>query len=330
MKMLDLLVVGAGPTGIAIGARASTKNLEVLVVDKGPLAASLVDFPTYMTFFTTRDLIEIAGIPMSSPRDKPTRQEALSYYRAVAARYDIPLSLHEEVVGLVKEGDRFRVDGRGDGGTETVRYARTVALAQGYFHRPRRLNVPGENESWVNTRYLEPYRQFDEHVVLIGGGNSAIEAALELWRNHVRVTLVHRGERVKDTVKYWVKPDFENRVAEGSITALFSTTVRSFGEHTVELDTPEGVKKLEADAAYVLIGYDPDTDLGRQVGVKFDPETLVPSFDPDTCESNVDGLFLAGTVQVGRDIGKLFIENSRVHADRIVAEVAHRFGGAGS
>lgn len=328
-EVLDLLVVGAGPTGIAIGARAREAGLEVLLVDRGPLAAALVDFPVYMGFFTTRDLMEIAGVPLSIPHDKPDRREALAYYRSVAAQFRIPLALHEEVVDVRREDGLFRVTSRtgSEQGAERTRLARAVALAQGYFHRPRRLEVPGESLAWVHSRYREAYRHFGEHVAIVGGGNSALEAALQLVRNHVRVTVVHRGAEVKETVKYWLKPDFLNRVAEGTIEARFQTCVKGFGEpahgkRRLELETDSGTEELEVDAAYVLIGYEPDTALARDCGVAFEPESLVPVFDPDSCESNVPGLYLAGTIQVGRDIGKLFIENSRVHADRIVAHLA--------
>ncbi|MCP4201348.1 MAG: NAD(P)-binding domain-containing protein [bacterium] len=330
-RALDLLVVGAGPTGIAIGARARQAGLDVVLVDRGPLAAALVDFPVYMNFFTTRDLMEIAGVPLTTPHDKPSRREALAYYRAVAAQFEIPLALNQEVVRLHKGGDAFEVVSRrsGEGSPERVWRARAVALAQGYFHRPRLLSKPGEEHAWVHCRYLEPYRHFGEHVAIVGGGNSALEAALDLWRNHVRVTVIHRGDSVKDTVKYWLKPDFENRVAEGSIEFRPSSIVRAFeqggdGSRSLELETPAGVESLAVDAAYVLIGYEPDTGLARQCGVTFAEETLVPTFDRESCESNVEGLYLAGTIQAGRDIGTLFIENSRVHADRIVEHVVSR------
>lgn len=330
-SVLDLLVVGAGPTGIAIGARARQAGLDVLLVDSGPLAAALVEFPVYMNFFTTRDLMEIAGVPLPTPHDKPSRREALAYYRAVAARFEIPLALHEEVTGLKRTEGEFEITSRSVDrkASGCVRRARAVALAQGYFHRPRRLTVPGEEHSWVHTRYREPYRHFDERIAIVGGGNSAVEAALDLWRNHVQVTVIHRRPAVKDTVKYWMKPDFENRVAEGSIEFRPSAAVVKFGQapgegRWVELETPTGAERVGVAAAYVLIGYEPDIALGRSCGVTFEAETLVPAFDPETCESNVPGLYLAGTVQVGRDIGKLFIENSRVHADRLVEQVAAR------
>ena len=286
-----------------------------------------------MNFFTTRDLMEIAGVPFSTPHDKPTRREALAYYRGIAAKFEIPLALHEEAVALERQTDGFEVTTRRVAASAIERRlrAKTVTLAQGYFHRPRKLGVAGEELTWVSNRYREPYKHFDEHVLIVGGGNSALEAALDLWRNHVRVTVVHRGAAVKDTVKYWIKPDFENRVSEGSIEVCYESTVSAFvetpeAERRVELHRPSGLPVLAVDAVYVLVGYEPDTEIARGCGVAFDPETLVPVFDRQTCESDVPGLYLAGTVQVGRDIGKLFIENSRVHADRIVEHVASTRG----
>jgi thioredoxin reductase (NADPH) len=317
---LDLLVVGAGPTGIAIGADAVRAGLSVLLADRGAVTQNLLDFPTFMTFFTTRDLLEIADIPFAVPEEKPDRRQALAYYRAVAARYRLPLALHEEIVAVRKEGGEFVISGRGKAG-EVERRARAVAFATGYFGQPRKLGVPGEALPWVSARYLDAYRHFGDRVVVIGGGNSAAEAALDLWRTGARVTLVHRGAAVKETVKYWVKPDIENRIAEGSIAALFSTRVTAFGERGVEVTGPAGPAVIPAAAAYVLIGYVPDMGLLSRAGVRVDPETLVPEVDPDTCESNVPGLYVAGTLLAGRDTGKIFIENSRDHGARIVRSV---------
>ena len=319
----DLVVVGAGPTGIAIGARARQRGLDVLLIDRGPLAASVAGFPTFMTFFTTRDLLEIADVPFAIPTEKPTRREALSYYRSVAALYDIPLALFEDVECIKGMAGGFVIESRKDD-RKIRRRSRFAALATGYFHRPRRLEVPGEEQAWIHHRYSEPYAHFREHVAVVGGGNSALETALDLWRNHVSVTLVHRRSEVKKTVKYWLRPDFENRVSEGSIKALFETTVERFGERRLSLKTPSGSKSLSVDAAYVLIGYDADAPLMRRCGVEVDEVTLEPSFDADSCESNVPGLYVAGTLQAGQDLGRIFIENSREHADRIVEHVASR------
>lgn len=314
---LDLLIVGAGPTGIAIGADAVRAGLSTLLVERGALTQNLLDFPTFMTFFTTRDLLEISDIPFSVPDEKPDRRQALAYYRGVAGRYRLPLALHEEVREVRRAGDGFVVSTEGREGNKTRR-AGAVAFATGYFGRPKRLGVEGEDLPWVRARYLDAYRHFGEHVVVIGGGNSAAEAALDLWRTGARVTLVHRGAAVKPTVKYWVKPDIENRIAEGSIAARFEARVSRFSDRGVEIEGPAGPEVIPAAAAYVLIGYFPELEVVSRAGVRIDQETLVPEVDPETCESNVPGLYVAGTLLAGRDTGKIFIENSRDHGARIV------------
>lgn len=326
----DLLVVGAGPTGICIGAEARRRGLDVLVVERGALTSSLLGFPTYMKFFTTRDLLEIADVPFSVPEDKPDRRQALLYYRGVVDRYQIPIATWEEVIEARRDGDLFAVKTRSAQG-ERLRRARYLALATGYFDNPGHLGVAGEDADWVHHRYLEPYPHYDEDVVVIGGGNSAVECALDLWRNGARVTLVHRGTSVKGSVKYWLKPDFENRVAEGSVRARLGTLVTGFDAHGVQVRRGEGeVESLVADAAYILVGYRPDVELQRRCGVQVDSMTLVPTFDPVTCESNVTGLYVAGTLQSGVDTNRIFIENSREHGLQIVRDVARRLQGASS
>ncbi len=322
-SLVDLLVVGAGPTGIAIGAEARQAGLEVLLVERGALTANLLEFPTYMTFFTTRDRLEIGGIPFTTPHDKPELREALVYYRSVAGRFGLRLALHEEVTEITGEDGEFSVRTRAREG-ERVRRARAVALATGYFHNFRVLDVPGEDRDWVHHRYRDPYRHFGERVVVVGGGNSAAEAALELWRAGASVTLVHRSGAVKGSVKYWLKPDLENRIAEGSIAARWHTEVAEFGERALTLRSGGREERLEADAAYVLIGYEPEVELLLRSGVGVDPETLVPTFDPESCESNVPGLYLAGTLQAGLRTDLIFIENSRDHGRRIVRHLARR------
>jgi thioredoxin reductase (NADPH) len=321
---LDLLVVGAGPTGIAIGAEARRQGLSVLLVDRGPLTAAIQGYPTFMEFFTTRDRLEIANVPFTIPDDKPTRRQALAYYRFVVQHYQVPLALYEEVLDVRKEGEEFVVRTHRLTGERTYR-ARSVAIATGYFINPRRLSVPGADLPWVFTHYKEPYPHFGQDVVVIGAGNTAAEAALDMWRSGVRVTLVHRGPHLKPGVKYWLKPDMENRIEEGSIPARFNTLVRAFlPEGAIELETPSGPEVLPAQAAFVLIGYTPDADFERRCGVEVDPETLIPTFDPETCESNVPGLYVAGTLQAGRWTDRIFIENSRDHGPKIVAHLKAR------
>jgi bacillithiol disulfide reductase len=325
-EVLDLLVVGAGPTGIAIGAEARRRDLSVLLVDRGPLTAAIQGYPTYMEFFTTRDRLEIADVPFTIPEDKPTRRQALAYYRLVVERYRVPLALYEEVLEVRGEGEEFMVrTSRRDG--PRLRRARAVALASGYFGNPRRLGVAGEDLPWVHSRYKEPYPYFGLDVVIVGAGNTAAEAALDLWRNGARVTLVHRGPHLKPGVKYWLKPDIENRIAEGSIRALFHSQVQAFRDDGVDLRTPEGVERLPTQAAFVLVGYLPDADFERGCGVDLDPETLIPAVDPVTCESNVPGLYVAGTLQAGRYTDRIFIENSRDHGPRIVEHLLRRLRG---
>jgi thioredoxin reductase (NADPH) len=320
---VDVLVVGAGPTGIAVGAEARTAGLTTLLVDRGPLTANLLEMPVYMRFFTTRDKLEIADVPFTSADDKPDLRQALVYYRAVAERYRLPLARHEEVVSVERGPAGFLVRSRGRDG-ERRRLAAAVVLATGYFGTPRRLGVPGEDRPWVRSRYREPYRHTGEAVVVVGGGNSACEAALELWRAGARVTMLVRGPELKPTVKYWLKPDVENRIEEGSIAARFSTVVESFGEDGLVARGPSGPETVAADAAYVLVGYDTDAALLRRCGIEVDPETLVPTYDEATCETNVPGLYVAGTVQSGRETNRIFIENSRDHGQRIVRHLLAR------
>ena len=320
----DLIVIGAGPTGIAIGAEARKAGLDVLLIDRGPLTAAILAFPTYMTFFTTRDKLEIAGIPMTVPEEKPTRQQALLYYRAVAAKYELPLALHEEVRDAVRAGHEFVVRSRFESEARERR-SRAVALATGYFDHPLPFDIPGAKLPWVQRYYHEPYRHFNEDVVLIGGGNTSCEAALDLWRNGARrVTMIVRDKVLKEGVKYWVRPDVENRIAEGAIAAHFNTTTQAILDRPRRLEIRNGAGQtstIPADAVYVLIGFHPDGELERRCGVEVDPRTLVPVFDPLTCESNVPGLYIAGTLQAGLDTGRIFIENSREHAPKIVAHL---------
>ena len=343
-QILDLLIVGAGPTGIAVGAEAKWRGLSTLLVDQGPLCASLQAYPADLEFFTTRERLEIAGVPFTVPEVKPSRRQALVYYREVVKRHQVPLALYERVesvqrVGAADEGGGGNGERAGDqievfavrslrDGRVRERRARAVALATGYFWNPVLPGVPGEDLPWVLTRYVEPYPHFGQRVVVVGGGNSAAKTALDLWRNDAIVTLVHRRPTVKESIKYWILPDLENRIAEGSIAARFSSRVVAFedaagpaGEghgRRVVIDGPDGREALPADTVYLQIGYTPDVELQRRAGVAVDPETLIPDFDAETCESNVPGLYVAGTLQAGRFTDRIFIENSRDHGARIV------------
>jgi thioredoxin reductase (NADPH) len=328
-ETIDLLVVGAGPTGIALGAEATRAGLSTLLVDRGPLVASLVDYPTDMLFFTTRDRLEIAGVPFAIPEDKPNRRQAVAYYQAVAASYRLPLGLHEDVESIRPSGNLFIVSSRGRSGP-IERRARAVAVASGYFCNPERLAVPGEDLPWVRYRYREPLGHFGESVVVIGGGNSGSEAALDLFRHGARVTLIHNAPALKPTVKYWVKPDLENRIADGEIRAIFDARVVGFGGGGVQVRVGGEAGRIEevaAGAAYVLIGYAPETGLLSRAGVVVDESTGAPEFDPESCETGIPGLYVAGTVQAGRETHRIFIENSREDGPRIVRHLTSRLRG---
>jgi len=321
----DLIIIGAGPTGIAIGAEAQKAALDALLIDRGALTAAILKFPAYMTFFTTRDKLEIAGVPMSVPDDKPTRQQALVYYRAVAAQYKLNVATHENVMEVHRERDAFTVVTYSSEG-KRERRARAVALATGYFDQPLNFHIPGCDLPFVHRYYTDPYRHFGEDVVLIGGGNSGCEAALDLMRNGVRsVTMIVRGPALKEGVKYWVRPDVENRIAEGAIKAHFNSTTKAIFDHPrrVEIETRSQASPvtIPADAVYALIGFHPDTELERHCGIRVNPKTLVPEYNPETCETNVPGVYVAGTLQVGLDTGRIFIENSREHAPKIVKHI---------
>ena len=322
-ETLDLLVVGAGPTGIAIGAEARRAGLSTLLVDRGPLVASLVEYPNDMLFFTTRERLEIAGVPFPLPEEKPNRRQAIAYYQAVAGSFGLELALREDVRSIRAGDGGFVVTGEGRDGA-TRRRARAVAVATGYFSNPLRLGVPGEDLPFVRPRYREPWEHFGESVAVVGAGNSGAEAALDLFRHGARVTLIHRGPAPKATVKYWVKPDLENRITEGSIAAIFDAEVTGFEPGIVRVRRAGEERRVAADAVYVLVGYEPETELLRAAGVRIDPSTLVPEFDPESCESNVPGLYLAGTLQAGRETHRIFIENSRDHGERIVRHLRGR------
>lgn len=327
--MHDLIVVGAGPTGIAVGAEAVGAGLDVLLVERGGVCEAIRNYPTDLEFFTTRERLEIAGVPFTIPDPKPSRRQALAYYREVVRLYDPPMLLRHEVREIaVLDGDEssestesgFELTASGRRGAVDLR-SRAVVLATGYFGRPKRLGVPGEELPWVRSRYREPYEHLGERVMVVGGGNSAVKTALELFRWGVDTIVVHRGESVKEGVKYWLRPDFENRVSEGSIAARFESRVRAFEPGAAIVETPSGTVEEPIDAVYVLIGYEPELDLAAQVGVEIDAETLVPAYDPETCESNVTGFYIAGTLQAGRFTDRIFIENSRHHAPRIVGHL---------
>ncbi|NOT27517.1 MAG: YpdA family putative bacillithiol disulfide reductase [Acidobacteria bacterium] len=324
MPVRDVLIVGAGPSGLATAIAAKQRGLDYAVVEKGVLVDGIFHFPTHMAFFTTPELLEIGGLPLVTPYEKPTRFEALKYYRRVADTYGLQVALHEEVVEIEREHDIFVLTTKDAAGGRRVREARAVVLAIGYYDHPNYLGVPGEDLPHVNHYYTEAHPYYRQRVVIVGGKNSAAEAALELFRAGASVTLVHRHATLGDTIKYWVRPDIDNRIKEGSVAARFETRVVEISRTAVTVENAAGREEIAADAVFLLTGYRPDVDLMRRAGVNCDEETLAPELNPDTFETNVPNLFIAGGAIAGRNTGSIFIENGRFHGERIIAALAER------
>ena len=334
MSVRDVLIVGAGPSGLAAAIAAKQEGLDYIVVEKGVLVDAIFRFPAHMVFFTTPELLEIGRLPLVTPYDKPTRLEALRYYRRVVDTYDLQIAFHEEVVEIeppsrtdpAGEGERegFVVTTRDARGTTRAREARAVVLAIGYYDHPNYLGVPGEALPHVSHYYTDAHPYYRQRVVVVGGKNSAAEAALELFRGGAHVTLVHRRATLGDSIKYWVRPDIENRIKEESIDAHFNTRVVEITRGGVVVEGEAGRREISADAVFLLTGYRPDVDLMRRAGVKCDEDTLAPELDPDTFETNVPSLFIAGGAIAGRNTGSIFIENGRFHGERIIRVLAQR------
>jgi thioredoxin reductase (NADPH) len=320
---LDLLIVGAGPSGLAAAIAATKHKLDYIVLEKGALVEAIHRFPRQMTFFTTPDLLEIGGLPFVTPYEKPTQAEALRYYRRVAETYDLRIELGSEVLALSKDSDGFRVRVRDRHG-EGDRRARHVVVATGYYDHPNRLGIPGEDLPHVSHYWTEAHAYWRRPVVVVGGKNSAAIAALELYRAGAMVTLVHRGPRLADSIKYWIKPDIENRIKDEAVSARFETRVLGIEPELVRVSGPEGEDAIRADAVFLLTGYHPDVELLRRAGVLVDPETLKPALDLETLETNVPGLYVAGAVASGRETSRIFIENGRFHGEAIVASIVAR------
>ena len=320
---LDLAVVGAGPCGIAAGAAAERAGLRCALFDEGPLTASLVDYPPYMTFFSTADNLEIAGVPFVLARGKPGREDALAYYRRVADHFDLEVHQYERVCDVGGGAGDFRLRTRRRDGRERTWRSRAVAVATGSFHEPNRLDVPGEELDKVKHYYDEPHPYWDQDVLVVGAGNSAVEAALETWRAGARVTFVHFEEELDPGVKPWIRPDIENRFAEGSIPVRWRTRVKEITPRSVVLrHLPSGrTEELANDWVLAMTGWHADPELLRSLGVTVDPETGVPEHDPDTMETDVPGVYIAGVLAAGDDANRIFIENGKHHGARIVRDL---------
>jgi len=324
VNTFDAVVVGAGPTGLACGIELKRLGLKVALIEKGCLTNSLYHYPTQMVFFTTPELLEIGNIPMTSLNEKPNRIEALKYYRRVADHYQLEIRQYEKVDRIGGDDGAFEVHTTDRYGCHHTYQARKIVLATGYYDIPNLLKVPGEDLPKVMHYYEEPHPYFDQDVAVIGAKNSAAIAALELFWTGARVTLIHRGNQISEKVKYWIRPNIENRIKNGEIPAYFQSKVVEIRPDSIVLDTPKGEVLLKNDFVFALIGYSPDLEFLNSIGVTLDPTTLRPRTDPATLESERPGVYLAGVIVAGMHTNEIFIENGRFHGKQIAESVAAR------
>jgi thioredoxin reductase (NADPH) len=316
-EVLDLVIVGAGPSGLAAAIEASRKKLRYVVLEKGCVTNSIFHFPAHMVFFTTPELLEIGGLPLVCEREKPTRNEALKYYRRAVGAFGLSIRQYEPVQRIEQAGDRlFLVHS-----STAVYTCRNVAIAIGYYDTPNKLGIPGEDLPHVSHYYTEPHAFYDRDVVVIGGKNSAAEAALDLFRAGARVSLVHRQAELGSTLKYWVRPDIENRIKAREITAYMSAKVVEITPAAVSITQNGATREIRAAQVFALTGYCTTTRFFEQLGVQVSPDTLRPQHDPATLQTNVPGVFVVGSASAGRLNGEIFIENGRLHGERIVRAI---------
>jgi thioredoxin reductase (NADPH) len=318
---VDIAIVGAGPCGLAAAVSAQKAGLSTLVLDSEVVVSTIAAYPTYVRFFSTAEKLSIGGLPFVIATEKPSRRDALAYYRAAVLHFGIPVRQRERVTAIEGRSENFVVVSRTRGGEERRTKAGTVVVATGYFGSPNRLGVPGEDLPHVSHVYREGHEAFLQDAVVVGGGNSAAEAALDLWRSGARVTLVHFGPTFDKKIKPWVLPDFTNRVKEGYIAAKWDSRVKAIAPDEMVLATARGEERIRADRVYVMTGFAPSLELLREAGVPIDPVTGIPSHNRETLETSVPGIFIAGVVVAGFDANKVFIENGRYHGDRIVARL---------
>ncbi|MEA5458807.1 YpdA family putative bacillithiol disulfide reductase [Arcicella sp. LKC2W] len=318
--MYDLIIIGGGPIGLACGLEAQTAGLNYLVLEKGCLVNSLYNYPANMTFFSTSDRLEIGDVPFVSNNAKPTRSEALEYYRRVALHRKLNLKLFEEVDNISPKSDGFYTIHTKKSQYET----KNIVIATGFYDIPYLMNVAGENLPKVTHYYEEPHFYALQKVVVVGANNSAVDAALETWRKGADVTMILRHDEIGSRVKYWAKPDIENRIKEGSIKAFFNSEVTEIRENEIDIKTPEGIVTIENDYVIAMTGYQPNLDFLRKIGITLSADEIMkPTYDDETQETNLPNVFLAGVICGGMNTHSLFIENSRIHAVKIIEKIVN-------
>ena len=317
MQRYDAVVVGAGPTGLACGIELKQRGVNTVLIEKGCVVNSLYNYPTHMVFFTTPELLEIGGLPMTSLNEKPGRTEALKYYRRVAEYYQLAIHQYERVLAISGDDGDFLVK------TSKSDYrARKIVLATGYYDVPNLLGVPGETLDKVIHYYKEPHPYYNHDVLVVGAKNSAAIAALELYWTGARVTMIHRGQWISDRVKYWIKPNIENRIKNGEIQSYFNSRLVAIGPKSVEVETPEGRLTLKNDFVFAMTGYRPDLEFLESLGIRLEADSQKPRTNPDTLESDRPGIFLAGVIVAGMHTNEIFIENGRFHGKKIAEAIA--------
>lgn len=317
MEILDILIIGAGPIGLNCALEAKKNNLSYLIIEKGTIVNSLYNYPFYMRFFSTAEKLEIAEIPFISAAPKPGRQEALEYYQGIARQKNLNINLYEKVLKVSKKEDIFEIE------TSKSKYlAKNVIISTGFYDIPNLMNIPGENLKKVKHYYTEPYPYAKQKIAVIGSSNSSVDAALETYRKGAEVTMIVRHSEISENVKYWVKPDIENRISEGSIKAHFNSQLVEIKEKSVIFKDETGkIQEIENDFVLAMTGYLPDFDFLKNSGIDLQGECLNPAYNPETMESNIANLYLAGVVCGGKDTHLWFIENSRIHAEIIIKNI---------
>jgi thioredoxin reductase (NADPH) len=317
--MLDILIIGGGPIGIACGLKAQKAGLSFVIVEKGCLVNSLYNYPATMTFFSTSEKLEIGGIPFVTVNNKPNRAEALEYYRRVATSNHLPINLFEEVTAIKAESNIYTITT-----SKTIYKAKHLIISTGFYDIAVNLDIPGEDLPKVMHYYKDPHYYAMQKVVVVGSSNSAIDVALETYRKGAEVTLIVRGNEISERVKYWVRPDIINRIKEGSIQAYFNSNLKAIRETEVDIETPEGTITIPNDFVMAMTGYKPNFDQLKKWGLTLSNDKFIPEYNPETMETNLQGVYLAGVVCGGLDTHLWFIENSRIHADMIVDDIAEK------